>query len=340
MKDIIAFTENIYSLISSGLSLTDSLRICVDIDTNKDNKKVYKTAYEKILQGDTFSSCLQDYPKDFPSLYIAMIKTGEKSGDITKVLERLVLYLKQKKETGQKIKASLSYPLIVLITSFIVIGVIIFYVLPKLQVIFESFEDSSYQITNSIRDIKGFLFVLLVVGIILIACFLGCVILHKKNEAAAFKLDKMLFYIPFIKDYVKISNTSEFAFTMQLMCSSGFQLTEGLCQAEQVVTNRFYKKQIKELRQDIINGKLFSDSLNNKTVFPGYLKTWLSIGENTGSVEKVFTQVYDYYQKESSRLITKIVTNCEPIFILITGLFILFIISKFVLPIFSILGDL
>ena len=340
MKDIISFTENVSSLISSGLSLCDALRICVDIDPNSENKKIYKSIYDKILQGESFSSCLELYPKVFPPLYVAMIKIGEKSGDVTKVMQRLVLYLKSKKETKQKVKASLSYPFIVLITSFIVIGVIIFYVLPKLQTVFESFEDNAEQIVSNIGDIKIILLSFFIVLVFILLLVISCIVLQKKNKRFALYIDRLLFYVPFVKDYIKITNTSEFAFAMQLMCSSGFQLVEGLTQAELVVKNLYYKKEVNELKLDITNGKLLSDSLNEKKVFPKYLKTWISIGETTGGVEKVFSQVYEYYQKESARLISKIISNCEPLFILLTGIFILLIIAKFVLPIFSLLGDL
>lgn len=340
MKDVISFTENISSLISSGLSLSDSLKVCIDIDSNKENKKLYEDIRNKIVLGMTFSSCLEEYPKYFSSLYVSMIKIGEKSGDITKVMQRLVAYLKQKKETKQKIKASLSYPLIVFVTSFIVIGIIIFYVLPKLKVIFEAFEENSSDIMNAAGDLKNLIIGLFCFVFLTAAVIISCIIIHRKSERGAYLIDKFLISVPLLKEYIKITNTSEFSFAMQLMCLSGFQIIEALEESAKVVKNHFYKSEVQQVRLDTINGMLISDSILQKKSFPKYVSTWISIGEMTGSVENVFFQIHDYYKKESTRLIEKLISNCEPIFILITGVFILLVISKFVLPVFSLLGDL
>ena len=174
--DVLLFTQTMSSLLKSSLSLQDALDIYSEICENKKDKKFYMKISQNIKNGNLLSSELSNYEKYFSVLYISLVKIGENSGTMIQVFEKLANYLKVKKETKEKIMQCLLYPIIVLLTAIVIVFIIMFYVLPRLQGIFEAFADNSKNILENVIQIK---FSLLVFGIIVIfatvsLCLLFC----------------------------------------------------------------------------------------------------------------------------------------------------------------------
>lgn len=337
-KLLISFTENLSTLINSGLSVMDALSVCKTIDDSKNNVQLCNFLLRQLSNGDPLYEALKIASSDFNGLYVSLVKIGEKTGNIHAVLKKLSEYLNQKKVIKDKIKSSLSYPLIVFATAIIVILIIMFFVFPKLESVFEVISDGNKdfeEISGRIRLSSSFvsIFVLLV-----FVFSLSLFLLYKKSYSAKCLLDKLCFKIPFLNKYTAMICTYDFAFSMKLLCSSGIQIVGALEESKDVVKNEYYKSQIDLVKDSVAEGNGFSQSLADKEVFPKYLKTWMGIGETIGNVSNVFDQVYQYYTMRTDYILKQVAGNAESVFILITGIVIFALVCQFVLPIFNVLG--
>ncbi|MBP5402873.1 MAG: type II secretion system F family protein [Treponema sp.] len=338
-RQLISFTENMSSLVQSGLSIIDSLKICAKIDDSKNNLLLCDSIIKEISNGKSFCNSLKDVSHSFSPLYISLIRIGEITGSIEVVLKKLTDYLKQKNEMKQKLWMALSYPLLVFFTALVVILVILFYVFPKLSAVFEALSESSNEFANISSRVLLSGKITCSFILILFAVIISGIIFYKKNQNFKNKLDNFLFSVPLIKDFLQLTCTYDFSFSMKLLCGSGMQIVNALEESKMIIKNTAYRDGIDYVKKEISDGKSLYESIKSQKVFPKYLSMWIGIGEANGNVQNVFEQIYEYYKNMSSRFIEKMTSNAESFFIIITGLIIFLMVVQFVLPIMNILGS-
>lgn len=340
LKSVIEFTENMAALMQSGLTVQEALKVGSQINGQSRQRRLYSELLSVLLKGESLNSALSLYAPSFSPLYISLVRIGEISGSINDVFSRLAEYLRRKKETEQKVFQAFIYPAAVLVTAVCVVACIIFFVFPKLKDLFEVFTESSSEVAAGMTRIYHSMTVSAGVFFFLICSFILLLFLHRHSVYAALRIDRFLLKIPFIGQYIKISCTSKFSFAMELLCSSGVPLVQALEQSKDVTENRAYMEGLGIVIKDIEQGERLSCSLGKQGIFPEYLVTWIGIGETTGSVEEVFSQIHDYYSKQSLRIIGNIIVSAEPVCTIIAGMIIFFMVGQFVLPVFSLLGGL
>lgn len=337
---ILLFTENMAALIKSGLSLQDSIQVCRDISADKQISALCDFLFFQLGNGLCLSKALRNYGKSFSSLYISLVEIGENIGSLQEVFEKLSVYLREKKETSSKIMQALLYPLIVFFTAIVVVSIIMFFVFPRLEEVFEVFTESSAQISQKINNIKSLITVSSVVFGLIVLLVVALFILHRRSKKVAYYLDYLVFKVPFVSRYFQTIYSSDFSFAMKLLCSSGVTFADSLKQTESIVSNLYYQKELKKVQDQIQQGSDISKVFSNKDVFPNYLSTWIKLSSKAGNVENVFSQIYEYYKTETSNIISNLVVSAEPVFILITGIVIFVLVAQFVIPVFSLLGAL
>jgi type IV pilus assembly protein PilC len=328
------------SLLKSSLSLQDALTVCSEVSANKHDKVFCLTLVKEINNGNLLSSSLGKYASIFSALYISLIQIGENSGTLPEVFEKLSGYLQVKKETKEKIIQSLIYPLIVLFTTLVIVLIIIFYVFPRLQDIFDAFIESSHEIVENISHIKaGFM----IMGILCaILCLVGYMlfVLHKKNKKIAEKIDSVFLRLPVLGKYILVTQMHDFSFAMKLLIATHFSFTESLKLSLHVCTNVKIKTALENVYKKVKLGKSIGKSFEEENVFPSYLVTWIKVAQTSGDVDSVFTQIYAYYSYENAHIISGIAVGAEPVFILLTGIIVIWVVSQFVIPIFKMMGSL
>ncbi|MBP3708985.1 MAG: type II secretion system F family protein [Treponema sp.] len=337
---VMRFTESMAALLRAGLSVQESLRVCMKIDKSEKNKLLCTELLAALMKGERLHSALELFSPSFPPLYISLVRIGESAGSITDVFARLAAYLAIKKETRQKITQALVYPIAVLITAVCVIACIVFFVFPRLEAVFDVFAENSVQVASSVDSMYRSLMAVAVAAVALLFAAMLAVLLHRFSARARMAIDALLLRLPFFAQYIKTTCTSDFSFSMELLCSSGVPLVQALEQSAHVARNAAYREAVLRAGRDVSQGKLFSESFEKQRVFPDYVVTWIGIGESTGSVQTVFSQLHRYYEKESARIIANITVSAEPAFILLTGILLFVLVGQFVLPVFSLLGAL
>lgn len=339
-KDTLFFTQVMKSLLNSSLSLQDAISVCAEIMPEKKEKVFCGEILQKVNEGKLFSEVLSGYKGVFSGLYISLIKIGEETGSLESIFTRLCNYLETKRKIKRKVMQALSYPILVLVSAVVVIFIVIFFALPRLNIIFKAFSESSSEIEEKIRTMKNslsiFMFILIFIAVVTIIILT----LHKVSERVAYKIDCILLKVPYIEKVIKTLEMQDFSFSVKLMTIAGFTFVESIISSSKVVRNRKIKKSIIKVCESIKNGQKAGESFERQKVFPSYFTVWVKTAEKNGKVERAFEQISKYYSEESENITSSIVSYAEPVLILITGSLIILFIFQIIIPIFNILGSL
>lgn len=327
------------ALVHSGMSIIDSLSVTKEIDDCKQNEELCSHLIEELNNGDLLSNALDKISPDFNGLYKSLIRIGERTGNTDIVFGKLCDYLMQKREMKEKIRASLTYPIIVFCTAIAVIFIILFFVFPKLSSFFEVLSEGSKNFVLITSNMKRNTYVFMIISSIILMGIGIVFYLYKNNSAVKMKIDFLKFHIPLLSFYEKFICIYDFSFSMKILCGSGIQIVDALIQSSEVVKNDFFRREIYEVREDISGGMSFTESLKGKKVFPKYFIAWMGIGETTGNIVQIFDQIYNYYESRSKYYLKQFSTNAESVFILLTGIIVFVMVMQFVLPIFKMLGE-
>jgi type II secretory pathway component PulF len=338
---VLLFTESMAALLSAGLSVQDSLAVCAEISSKKQLKTLCLELHNCLISGERFYFALSHFSPAFSSLYISLVKIGESTGSAEKVFRKLGSYLTRKRDMQRKIVQALAYPAIVCVTAFFVAFFIMLFVMPKIRVILEVFNtDASLTTFNS--DIDSAASFLQHIIIAVIALTIAIITAFKLRSLPSFLLafDKLLLKLPVVGNMIKTFSTSDFAFSMEMLCVSGISFVSAMEQSKETVSNTAFKTALDSVIEDITDGMPIANAFKRQGVFPDYVTSWIGIGEKTGSVESVFTQIHTYFEHESNEIATNLVTSAEPVFILLAGSVIIFLVWRLVLPVFSLIGGL
>jgi len=338
-ESIILFTDLISNLLKSGLTIKDSIKICGSISADKQVGSLCADILFGLEKGYAFHKVLGLLPSAFSQLYQSLIRLGEKTGDVSGVFRRMSNYLHMESKIKKKILNAMIYPLMVLILAISgCIGIVI-YVLPRMMEIVSAFrvtnDETVMMSMNAVVTniwLAFSFFVLLIIAV----CFVR--IARKTNKRVRLFTDRAILRIPRVGSILKSYQTLEFAFAMEMLTGAGIPVAAALREAATVVKNQAYADALMRVYDKVLAGDRLSDSIKEHAEFPSYLSTWISVGERTGKVENVFSQIREYFQQDVEQASDLIMSMIEPVFTLLVGVVVLILIIQFVLPIFSLYG--
>jgi type II secretory pathway component PulF len=338
---ILEFTEIMASLLSSGLTIQDSAALCQSIAANPKTAWLSKNILLALQNGLPLHEALKMHAPSFSPLYQAMVKLGEQTGSVAAVFKRMTAYLRNEKKIRGKVGNVIWYPALVLSIAVIgSIGIMIF-IIPRMMEIFTAFtaganEDAAVGLAQMYRSI-WLSVMLFIAGIALV---IMVIMLRKNSERFLYLTDYFLLKMPVLGTFVKSIQTMDFSFAMEMLTGAGITIHTALGESAEIAGNRAYRKAIREVHAQIVKGESLSGAFGSRGEFPPYIATWIAVGERTGSVEAVFTQIREYFQGDVDIMSERLMGLMEPGLILLVGIIILFMIVQFVVPVFSLYGRL
>ncbi len=337
--DIMFFVRNLATTIKAGLSIVESLDILIKDTKNKYFKKILQDVLEKVKGGQQISMAFQEYEHLFPSIFIGMIKAGEVSGQLDRALSELSHYLSKEYELRNKIKSAMTYPIILLVASTIVVTLMLIFVLPKLTQSFATNGVKLPLITQIFLNISNALtYSYIIDGFVLVA------IIFFFTYFRTTKIGKKLFFFvtshtPVAKDLIKKIALVRFARTFGNLIGSGLSVVDSLNISAQSINNQDYTEAINKTIEDIKNGLPISESIAKfPKLFPGLLISLISVGERTGALQEILITFADFYDEEVDNTLKQLTSLLEPILLLTMGLMIGAIAISIILPIYSLVG--
>ena len=335
-KSLVLFTRQLATLIAAGLPLVKALRTLHDQLEPGALKGIIKTIADEVEGGSNFSEALSHFPKVFPDFYINMIKAGELGGMLEDILKRLSEFLDKSQKLKDRVKAALMYPIFVMIVAILILIMLMVFVIPTFTNMFSEMGGSlplPTKILILISEITRrvwFLIPLVPVG--LIASYKAIV----KNPDRKMIIDKMKLRIPVVGTLIQQISVARFSRTLGTLLSSGVPILAALQTVRDTIGNEFIARAVIQVRDSIKEGESVSGPMEASKAFPPLVTKMISIGEETGQLDKMLIQIADSFEDEVDVAVSGLTSLLEPLLIVFMGLMVGFIVVAMFMPLFSI----
>ncbi len=335
-KSSIFFTQELGVLLDSGVSLDKSLRILSDSQDNKKFKELILDILEEVKGGKSLGDALSMHPDIFTGVYINMVRAGEESGVLPKVLDRLGSFMERVQRIKSEITSSLIYPLFLVLSGILSVGALVLIVMPRFTKVFDEVGIAlpfSTQLLISLCDI------LTKYGWVLIIALIGAYYFYKslmKKPGMQESVDRRKLGIPILGDILWRIEISRFARTLGTLLENGVSLLTSIDISKGVLSNTFLSDKIESVKPEIKAGKGFTVSLGEKAFFPGMSQHLLRVGEETGKLDLMLVKVSDTMDTDIEQRIKRLISLVEPALILIMGCAIGVVVISMLSAIFSI----
>lgn len=337
-EDLIVFSRQLATLVTSGISFTRSLDTLEEQTKNKRLKEVIRSIRKDIEGGSSFSDALSKYPSVFPPLYVSMIRVGEEGGVLDEVLERLASLLEHEAQTRARIKTAVRYPVIVVIAICIAFIVLTSFVIPKFAAIYASakvtlpWPTRVLILINVIISKYWFLLLGGIAGIVLLIRY------YLKTPSGSWQWDNIKLKLPIFGPLIHKTVMSRFSRVFSTLYRSGIPLISSLDIVAQTLGNQVISRAVGEIKNNVREGKGLATPMKTLGVFPPMVIQMVGVGEETGALDTMLNKVSDYYDLEVEYAIRNLATTLEPVLLLFIGGMVLFLALGIFLPIWDMIS--
>lgn len=334
--DLVIFSRQLATMIDAGIPLVQSLGILDEQIENKNLKNVVGAVRQDVDGGASFCDALSKHPKVFSELFINMARAGEASGMLDEVLDRLAAYLEKSAALSRKISSSLVYPAVVVTMAVLITAVLLFKVVPTFKGIFEMLGGQlplPTQILIGVSELfRKYILFLVVLGVSVGFLFKRYI----ATEKGRYKFDAWKLKIPVLGELFRKVALAKFSRTFSTLAKSGVLILNALDIVGKTSGNRVVEKTVAECLLSVRNGEPISRPLSKSQVFPAMVCRMISVGEQTGQLEKMLSKIADFYDEQVDAAVTGLTSMIEPIVIVFLGIVIGGIVVSLFLPIFKI----
>ena len=337
-KSLCIFTRQFATMIDAGLPLIQGLEILGSQEPNLTLKKAVGTIRGDVESGSTLSNALKKHPKIFSDLYVSLVSAGEMGGMLDTILNRLATYIEKAEKLKRKVKGAMVYPSVVLSIALIVIAILLVFVIPVFQEMFEGLGGELPGITQFVVDLSEFLRNNIIYIIAAMVMLFFAFNRFKATEKGRTTVDKILLGLPVFGMLLKKSAVANFTRTLQTMTSSGVPILDGLGIVAATSGNKVVEKAILDTRTSISEGKTIAEPLSKSGIFPPMVTQMISVGESTGALDTMLGKIADFYEDEVNAAVDAITALIEPFMMVFLGGTIGFMLLAMYMPIFKIAG--
>lgn len=333
--DVIFFTRQLSSMLQSGLTLMDSLRVLEEQTQNPNLKQLIHDITLDVEGGTPFSAALAKYPDIFSNTYISLMKAAESSGLLDKILLRLADDLEKQAKLKATIKSALLYPCIVLIGMVIVMTIMMLFVIPQLATVYEGLGVELPLPTRIVIGISDafvafwpFFFGFIGLGVFLFRRWY-------KQDSGKLIIDDFVLRLPIFGNLIKETILAESTRTLSLLIGSGSLVVASFFQVADIAGNVLYKNAFIDVAKRVEKGVTIGDSMASYTLFPPILVQMVKIGEKSGKLDESLFRVSEYFEREVDQRVKTLTTAMDPIIIGILGVGVAFLIISIISPIYN-----
>ena len=332
---LVAFTEQLSSMLKAGLPLSHALDTIVAEIKDKTFHDMLDYIRGAIFAGESFSSCLRQFPLTFPPLFYSMVEAGEVSGSLPDAMQTVAEYLSASLRLSKKFKSALTYPIVIIsMSSLLVMGLMI-WVVPVFGEMFGGFGAKLPWLTQKLIDtsdfIKGNIFTIIIT---IAAVYYGL----KKflmTPKGAETLDIVLQYVPIFGVLVKKTNIARFCRTYSVLIANGVPILKSLDICTNVANSFFLTRACEKIKKGIQSGQQLSVLMGNIPYFPRIVCNMAKAGEQSGNVEKMIRNVAVLYENDVNNIVSALTSLLEPFVICFLGILIGVIVIAMFMPIFQ-----
>lgn len=335
VQDRAQLTRQLATLLKANIPLVEALSAVADQSEIPSLKDAMNDIKNMVNEGVAFNKGLQKYPKIFNNIYVTMCEAGEASGTLDVILLRLAEFTESENELNAKVKSATLYPVIMVAFVFVMLGVMFVFVIPKMQVIFESAELQLPWYTQAVIGISS---IIVNYWHVLGGAIFGSVVLFrnwKNSESGSKKWDQIILKMPVVGELARTIAVSRFTRTLATLLTGGVPMLQAMDIVKNVVGNSVLAKAIEDARNNISEGESVAVPLRRSEQFPPIVTHMIGIGEKTGELEHMLTQVSDSYDFQVKTKIQGLTSLLEPVMIIMMGGVIGVIVFSIMIPMFE-----
>lgn len=335
--DIALFTRQLATLVRAGTPLEEGLNTVGAQAERVDMQGIVMGIRSRVTEGRSLASALSDFGHIFSPLYVATVESGERSGRLEDILDRLADYTETRQILRRKVQTALYYPLFLLVFTLGIVSFLLVAVVPDVVQIFEAQDAELPGVTKVLITLSSFLqaWWWLIAGA-LVAGAIGWGQLMKRNKGLRREVHRRLLKLPVIGKLIRGLNTARFTRSLAIQVSSGVPALEAMGISAQVVANLPMQEAIEDAAKRVREGSSINKALASHKLFPPITLHLISSGEASGQLGEMLDRAASDQERETDSLITGAMSLFEPAMILLMASAVGFIIFSILLPIFNI----
>lgn len=334
--DAATFTRQVSNLLDAGLTILAAL-VLVSRQTQKTSLKlVIDRLITDLKEGKTFSASLAQHPNVFSGLYVSLIRSGETGGFLQEVMRRLADFMDNEEELKVKIRSAMIYPALIAIVGLLTIFILLSFVIPKLVLVFEDFGEILPMPTQILINISSFLSQFW--WLIILSITLTVFVINRMSRSSEGRLffDRLKLKIPVFGALMLKRQMERFARILATLLGNGVTIIPSLEIVRDIMENNILKQEVEKMRVEVRDGTSLTMAMGKSQYFPISIINIVSVGEESGRLEKVLMRISASFEREVERDLKTFTSLLEPVMILVMGSVVSFIVAAMLLPVFQI----
>ena len=334
--DIAIFMRQLATMLAAGIPLVQSFEIVGTGHENAGMQKLILAVKGDVEGGSSLAEAMAKYPIYFDDLVINLVEAGEQAGALETLLDKIATYKEKTEALKKKIKKALTYPAAVLVVAFVVTTILLIFVIPAFEDLFQGFGADLPVFTRKVIDLsifvreKGF-YLAIVIGIGIATFFY----FKKRSRPMRHFLDRMMLKIPIIGPILKKAAIARYARTLSTMFSAGVPLVEALESVAGATGNIVYEIGVLQMKDEVSTGQRLQQAMENTGLFPNMVNQMIAVGEESGSLDDMSSKVADFYEEDVDNAVDNLSSLLEPMIMAILGVLVGGLVVAMYLPIFK-----
>jgi len=335
-KDIAIFSRQLATMLTAGVPLVQAFEIVGRGHENPNMQDLILTVKADVESGNTLAESLGKHPFYFDDLFCNLTNAGEQAGVLESLLHKIADYKEKTESLKGKIKKAMTYPIAVLVISFIVTAILLIFVVPQFEELFNGFGADLPAFTQFVVGMSRFMqeywyAVFGGIGAVIYAVKQAKKRSRKFNEA----LDRTLLKLPVIGDMTNKAAIARYSRTLATMSTAGVPLVEALTSVAGATGNIVYSNAVLKMREDVATGQQLQQSMRQANLFPNMVIQMVAIGEESGKIDEMLEKVADFYEEEVDNAVDSLSSLIEPMIMAFLGVVVGGLVIAMYLPIFQ-----
>jgi type IV pilus assembly protein PilC len=334
--DIAIFSRQLATMLAAGIPLVQAFEIVGSGHENASMQKLIMAVKTDVEGGSSLAEALAKHPLHFDDLFVNLVEAGEQAGALETLLEKIATYKEKTEAIKKKVKKALTYPAAVLVVAFVVTIILLVFVIPAFEDLFQGFGADLPAFTRMVIDLslfvrqQGWILAIIAGGAVYTFFYF-----KKRSKPMRQFLDRMILKTPIIGPIMQKSAIARYARTLSTMFSAGVPLVEALESVAGATGNIVYEIGVLQMKDEVATGQRLQQAMENTDLFPNMVIQMIAVGEESGSLDEMSAKVADFYEEDVDNAVDNLSSLLEPMIMAILGILVGGLVVAMYLPIFK-----
>ncbi len=336
MGDIAIFSRQLATMLAAGIPLVQAFEIVGNGHENQAMQKLIMAIKGDVEGGSALAEALAKHPLYFDDLFVNLVEAGEQAGALETLLDKVATYKEKTEAIKKKIKKALTYPAAVLVVAFVVTIILLIFVIPAFEDLFQGFGADLPAFTRMVIELSQFVreqgwILAIMAGGAVYAFFY----FKKRSRPMRHFLDRMALKAPIIGPILQKAAIARYARTLSTMFAAGVPLVEALESVAGATGNIVYEIGVLQMKDEVSTGQRLQQAMENTDLFPNMVIQMIAVGEESGSLDEMSSKVADFYEEDVDNAVDNLSSLLEPMIMAILGILVGGLVVAMYLPIFK-----